>query len=64
MQDTYFAVGDRLLCELTVRAERRGDSARPACLRRYAGTIYSGSEKSEAQTFLNELFTCYGTRSS
>jgi hypothetical protein len=22
---------------------------------------YSGTEKSEAQTFLNELFACYGT---
>jgi restriction-modification enzyme MmeI-like protein len=24
-------------------------------------TDYSGSEKSEAQTFLNELFACFGT---
>jgi len=25
-------------------------------------SVYDGSERSEAQTFLNELFECYGTR--
>ena len=25
-------------------------------------SVYEGSERSEAQTFLNELFECYGTR--
>ena len=24
-------------------------------------SVYSGSERGEAQTFLNELFECYGT---
>lgn len=24
-------------------------------------TLYQGSERAEAQTFLNELFACYGT---
>lgn len=24
-------------------------------------SLYSGSERSEAQTFLNQLFWCYGT---
>jgi hypothetical protein len=27
-------------------------------------SVYEGSERSEAQTFLNELFECYGTRRS
>ena len=27
-------------------------------------SVYDGSERSEAQTFLNELFECYGTRRS
>lgn len=30
-----------------------------AFAKRWAG--YAGSERSEAQTFLNELFACYGT---
>lgn len=27
-------------------------------------SVYEGSERSEAQTFLNELFECYGTERS
>ena len=27
-------------------------------------SVYEGSERGEAQTFLNELFECYGTRRS
>ena len=27
-------------------------------------SVYEGSERSEAQTFLNELFECYGTKRS
>ncbi len=27
-------------------------------------SVYDGGERSEAQTFLNELFECYGTRRS
>ena len=27
-------------------------------------SVYEGSERAEAQTFLNELFECYGTRRS
>lgn len=34
-----------------------------ARLSRFAAhwTLYNGSERSEAQTFLNELLACYGT---
>ena len=64
MQGTYFAVLDAQE-QLTLKQEpvvTHGDDEIRAALSAFAArwSVYEGTERAEAQTFLNELFACYG----